>query len=804
MLQLGFDIEYHDPVTQECVPWADPTPALLDEIANAPWKVVDVETTGLNPSSAEQNFTAKEIRRGVNPKLRLRVVSALYPLHGAIKTVAADFDRMQADERTAFANAALSRTVFNHNVGFDAYWLREVGQRRVMPEQLLDSMLITRVLIPEHPLVLARMANDPDEDFELATEARNVFIQERSGWSLADLALGRLRRVLAKDLQGPKNWCQPFLTQQNYDYATGDVKTTYELLCSVFGVPLGADIGQAYRQMRERVEALRLVEPQVLDVLAMREKGMPWSEEGALKYIATQTEKVARLADVLLELEPALVKFKPALVHMNEGISAELKQAVGEAFSRRGLVLDVTSKTGAFKVGEKDLRRARAQITEDAKALFDAWVGIQRAKKAAGMAREVTGFAQRSADARLHPNTGHGPVTGRLASSEPNGQQFPRDQAFRDGVRAAEGAKIVAADFSALDMRVAAALAIRAQREIFEAYMGDREVTPDVARAIANVVESRVSVAQTVKTEAIAAKAFKDWSDKRATLADSADARKKYFARYRELSRALLIARFTRCYRQVRERATAAGTPEWGSLRDAFAIAGMDIHSWTTLSMTGHDPVRRFAGMNNVQVAEALEKVKEELGSQRQTGKVGNLSLTYAMKTHGLAEAAAKNYNIHWDYEQTDRVRLGWLASYVEVDLWHAWTELNPFEHVYIPDPDYGGEMRRKPVYRSVTLGGRVIYAFGLNAALSYEDQSTGADILGTVMATLREQHPTVYGCIINQVHDEVVFEVPDAQVEPAGRIIRNVMVSCAEKFLMPFGVRAECSLAIGQTWQKD
>jgi hypothetical protein len=29
-------------------------------------------------------------------------------------------------------------------------------------------------------------------------------------------------------------------------------------------------------------------------------------------------------------------------------------------------------------------------------------------------------------------------------------------------------------------------------------------------------------------------------------------------------------------------------------------------------------------------------------------------------------------------------------------------------------------------------------------------------------------------------------------------------MVSCAEQFLMPFGVHAECSLAIGQTWQKD
>lgn len=804
MLQMGFDIAYHDPVTQECVPWAQATPALLAEIAQAPWKVADVETTGLNPASKEQNFPAKSIRRGVNPALRLRVTSVLYPVHGAIKTVAADFDALDGAARVAFANAALSRTVFAHNAGFDAYWLRTVGQRKVLPELLLDSMLIARVLMPEHPLVLARMANDPNEEFELATEAKNVFIQERSGWSLADLALGRLRRLLPKDLQGPKNWCQPFLTQQNYDYATGDVKVTYELLCDMLGVPLGADIGQAYAVARQRNKALRLVEPQVLDVLAMREKGMPWSEEGALAYVAAQTAKVARLADELMQLEPALERFRPALVRMDEGISAELKQAMGEAFTARGLTLDVTGKTGAFKVGEKDLRRARAQVTEEAKALFAAWVGVQRAKKAAGMAREVTGFAQRSSDKRLHPNTGHGPVTGRLASSEPNAQQFPRDQAFRDGVRAADGSKIVAADFSALDMRVGAALAIRAQREIFEAYMGDREVAPDVAQAIARVVESRISVKQALAAEAGANKVFEDWRKKRETLADSAEARKKYFARYRELARAQLLARFTRCYRQVRERAEAAGTSEWGSLRDAFAIAGMDIHSWTTLSMTGRNPVARFAGMSDTQVAEALEKVKEELGPTRQTGKVGNLSLTYAMKTRGLMEAAAKNYNIHWECEEADAVRLGWLASYVEVDLWHAWTELNPFEHVYIPDAEYGGEMRRKPVYRSVTLGGRVIYAFGLNAALSYEDQSTGADILGTVMARLRTAHPEVYTCVINQVHDEVVFEVPDAQVESAGCVIRDTMVSCAEQFLMPFGVHAECSLAVGQTWQKD
>lgn len=334
--------------------------------------------------------------------------------------------------------------------------------------------------------------------------------------------------------------------------------------------------------------------------------------------------------------------------------------------------------------------------------------------------------------------------------------------------------------------------------------MGDREVAPDVAQAIAAVVESRITVEQAVAREAKANAAVEEWRKRLDKLADSAEARKKFFARLRELTRNQLVARFTRCYRQVRARAEMANTSEWGSLRDAFAIEGMDIHSWTTLSMTGHDPVARFRGLSNPEVAAALEKVKEELGPERQTGKVGNLSLTYAMKERGLQEAAAKNYNIHWTLEQSADVRRGWLASYVEIDLWHAWTELNPYDSVYVPDPDYGGQMRRKSVFRSVTLAERVIYAFGLNAALSYEDQSTGADILGMVMAQLRERHPQQFGYIINQVHDEIVFEVPDEHVEASGRLIRDVMVSCSESLLMPYGVRAACSLAVGQTWLKD
>jgi len=807
-MQLGFDLVYTDPNTHEVVPWAMPEPVLLEDIRRACWKVVDIETTGLNPASKEQNFTAKDIRRGVDARLRLRVLSVLYFSPMGKQVVSFDFDQLTEDERKAVCAAAFTNVVIAHNAGFDGYWIRMKTTSR--PRYLLDSMLMSRVLYPEHPVLMAKLCGNDEADPQLRAEAEAMFMAGASGWSLAHLAVGRLGRVLPKALQGPKNWCQPFLTQESYNYATDDVRVTFELILSLFGLDENDVAGnpelllERYEELKQVHAPLRIIEPQVMDVIEMREHGMPWVKAEAETYINQQWDKVRAGAKKMVELEPSLAPFEAAMGNAEKGVTADLKAAIGAAFAGRGIELEMTEKSGAFKIGEKDLRRVKAAVNGDAKELFDVWVGLNRAKKAGGMAKEFTAYADRSGDARLHPNTGHGPVTGRLSSSEPNCQQMPRDQGFRNCVTARPGYKIVASDYSALDMRVGAALAIRAQRQILEAYMGDRPVTIDVRRCIERVFEGRISLEAARAEEQRATKDFDDWKNKRDEVADSGDARKSYWDIYRKRARTMLLAGFQRCLKEVRVKADAENAADWGSLRDAFNIKGMDIHTWTALGMIGKDPKALFGGLSGEDVAKELKKWKKELGDTRQTGKVGNLSLLYAMKTLGLMDAAAKNYNIHWTFEEADKVRNDWLAAYVEIDLWHKWTELNPVDSVYVPDPERGMKFTKKSVFASYTLGNRLIYAFGLNAALSYEDQSTGADVLGLVMQTLREQHPDIFDMTVNQVHDELVFEVPDERVEECTAIIEQVMADAAEHFLMPYGVHGECSPAIGQVWVKD
>src|SRR5205823_4246579 len=67
----------------------------------------------------------------------------------------------------------------------------------------------------------------------------------------------------------------------------------------------------------------------------------------------------------------------------------------------------------------------------------------------------------------VHPSTGRihadwrqlGSRAGRMSCSRPNLQQVPRDRAYRACVRPAEGRALVKADYSQIELRIAAEVA---------------------------------------------------------------------------------------------------------------------------------------------------------------------------------------------------------------------------------------------------------------------------------------------------------------------------------------------------------
>lgn len=900
--------------------------AALDVIQQAQWVSADVETTGLTDCSLPVALAPLDIKQGASNLVRMRTIQARVPTiqgrRGPRANFVFDCDKMGPKLTAEVAQVMLSRRMFvAHNAGFDLYWLRLADGRRTMPTMVVDTMLLTRLLRPE--LVLQRAvliqdikhANEVPFASDVVKAAWKSLISGASGGSLADVVLALFGTVVDKTYQKPNNWTG-LLGFGHYDYALDDTVWADRILCEILGVEEDGDPLLAYLGQRARRATVRLIEPQVPELVLLREHGMPLNTYIGRRYVARKRAELALKVNELIALEPTLVEFRPELADPDAGLAEGLKMALAKAFESRGVSLRKTA-TGQPQVGEKDLRACKAAQMESSRSLFNAWVAVSRAKKASAMALEVVGYAERSLDWRVRALLSHGPVTGRLAAADPNVQQWPRDQLFRamcmspikpgqesisfvatpairyfleevldspvaigevveldtawaaalfvndklsivategnqevlakckgkpvelgakvstefstyaaivdgSGERKAVGRalddcfthKIVASDFGALDVRVGAALCIRSQRDMLAlakgiAIPGPVQPPEAVLRIILQVAPLLDSTDPVAALEAKAAKLYKDVArlekrldDLKVELDSDRIQRRRYFQLRGEIKDELLSVKLGWRLAQCLALGAKRGDREYSALRDAF-VADIDIHTFTGMKLVGRDPMQEFDGLS-VADRKALEKkLKKELGPRRQQGKIANLSLLYGMADAGFQEAAARGYDEHWTMEEAHDIRALWMNAYPEVELWHLWTECLQCDVVYVAE-----QGKEKPVrtgwWMARTLADRDIVAFGLNAALSYQDQSSGADILGLIMHRLHVEYPHIFVAAINQVHDEVVFALLSENVDVELPIVESVMVEEANKLLMPFGVPASVSPAVGPLWVKD
>ncbi|MBK3779921.1 hypothetical protein G3A43_06610 [Paraburkholderia aspalathi] len=866
--------------------------AALDCIQQAQWVSTDVETTGLTDASMPVSLDTADIKQGGSNVVRMRTIQARVPtIHGRRgprQHFVFDCDKMGPKLTAEVAQAVLSRRMFiAHNAGFDLYWLRLAEGRNTMPHMVVDTMLMTRLLRPELVLKRAELivdikhVNDVPYADEAAQAAWKSLVAGASGGSLADVVLAMFGVVVDKTYQKPNNWTG-LLGFAHYNYALDDVVWADRILCELLNLPEDGDVLLGYLGQRARRSTVRLVEPQVPDLVLLREHGMPLNTSIGRRYVVKKRAELAVKVRELIEMEPSLEPFRLELADPDAGLGDDLKKALAAAFEGRGVSLRRTP-TGAPQVGEKDLRACRAVQIDASRPLFNAWVAVCRSKKASAMALEVVGFAERGMDGRVRALLSHGPVTGRLAASEPNVQQWPRDQLFRamcmsyvrDGHefmsvlvtelnqaliadvagRAVEIAervevesawmaalfysdkkvpdwpkaekqaleafideqfthKIVASDFGALDVRVGAALCIRSQRDMLTLAAGGTvpgpvqppEAVVKVIRKVASMLERADAVTALNEHVAYLARDVERLEKKLEKLKDDKDneriQNKRYWQLRGDVKEELLSVKLGWRLAQCLANGAKRGEREYSALRDAFQI-GLDIHTFTGMKLVGRDPLKEFEGLSTADRQALEKKLKKELGPRRQQGKIANLSLLYGMADAGFQEAAARGYDEHWTLQEAHDIRSLWMDAYPEVELWHLWTECLQAGVVYVPEKG-----KEKPArtgwWMARTLADRDIVACGLNAALSYQDQSSGADILGMIMHRLNVEYRNVFDCAINQVHDEVVFAVPTESYGWMLPIIEGVMVEEANKLLMPFGCPAAVSPATGPLWVKD
>lgn len=486
---------------------------------DSPWKVVDLETTGRTPYSAQ--VRTKDPAAG---RLRARIISAtwLNP-DGTVESGAWDLDTMENSEKVGLAKACLTETFIAHNAAFDLGWLhhilRDAGAvvtDKLWPKTVLCTLHMSRQVFPESRRELRIAANNASDPRQEWIKNRLMKDRGRENWgnSLEDITYALnlpWMDDLDKSYQKPNNWVLPApLSPGHFRYVQDDAVLPLVMVHRLLtdkALPLNSMktqeemILEAATWLTQNNDKLKehpdlktyfnVHHGAMKHVVNIAAKGMPYDMRLSEKYKQgmmakillavdgdpTQPEKYPGINDINY---PHLAPLKALLKDPQTGLNQELIEAWIKSFKQYDPDVDIPkTNTGEYSLSAKDLRRKRLDKTA-AKPVYDLLNIIQKSKQAVKMIDGLDNFVRRAIEkgnmeeaqgklnrglARLHPLLGFGPGTDRLSSNDPNAQNFPRDPNFRALVRAKPGHKIISADYGQIELRIAAGLALRGQEE---------------------------------------------------------------------------------------------------------------------------------------------------------------------------------------------------------------------------------------------------------------------------------------------------------------------------------------------------
>jgi len=244
-------------------------------------------------------------------------------------------------------------------------------------------------------------------------------------------------------------------------------------------------------------------------------------------------------------------------------------------------------------------------------------------------------------------------------------------------------------------------------------------------------------------------------------------------------------------------------TPEGRRVREAFVappghvIASAD-YSQVELRIMAHlsgdeSLLHAFQEGLDVHRATAAEvfgvEVEQVSSEQRRYAKVINFGLIYGMSSFGLAknlgiETKAAAAYIDRYFQRYPGVKR-YMDDTVEFARAHGYVETVLGRRLYLPDINGGNGPRKKAAERQA-----------INAPM----QGTAADLIKMAMvavqAELDAHRPTVQ--VVLQVHDELVFELPESDVEWLRTEIPRLMASVGE-----LKVPLLAEVGVGANWDK-
>jgi DNA polymerase-1 len=206
-----------------------------------------------------------------------------------------------------------------------------------------------------------------------------------------------------------------------------------------------------------------------------------------------------------------------------------------------------------------------------------------------------------------------------------------------------------------------------------------------------------------------------------------------------------------------------------GGLLDAFA-QGEDVHRRTAAEVFGAP-------------AEAVSS------EQRRYAKVINFGLIYGMSAFGLAQQLGIERSAAANYMERYFARYPGVASYMEATRAQArergYVETVFGRRLWLPEIRAGNQARRSAAER---------------AAINAPMQGTAADLIKLAMIAVQEwlESAALAARLIMQVHDELVLEVPAAELERLRAQLPGLMAGVA-KLSVPLVVE----LGSGPNWEQ-
>ena len=199
---------------------------------------------------------------------------------------------------------------------------------------------------------------------------------------------------------------------------------------------------------------------------------------------------------------------------------------------------------------------------------------------------------------------------------------------------------------------------------------------------------------------------------------------------------------------ELRVLAHVADIPQ---LKQAFAD-GIDIHAMTASEMFGVP----------------VEGMPSEV---RRRAKAINFGIIYGISAFGLANQLSIPREEAGQYIRTYFERFPGIKDYMEA------TKTFAREHGYV-ETIFG----RRAHYPDIRASNPQVRAFNERAAINAPIQGSAADIIRRAMIRMEDvlTEKKLAARMLLQVHDELIFEVPDSEVEKTIPVVQHVMENAA------------------------